>query len=251
MRPPVSGHDNPHFFDDAACARSVVLAALRPGDAAGAAALAELDARYTQDGDGVYGARAIAAAVAAALGNAGTEAAVSAAVAELPGHSEAGRNAAAALDIARRAIHWAGGPGHRAAFAAVPRLEQQIIDHVYSYGVAAAETVPVALALTLAADGDIAAAVPAAASLSRIADSAPALTGALTGALSGIAALPHDWVDACDILLGCAHPSLGGYSVGETASDFAAFAAGPAVRTHTHTPGALPAVEQNTRLDTA
>ncbi|NEE08464.1 ADP-ribosylglycohydrolase family protein, partial [Streptomyces sp. SID7499] len=65
------------------------------------------------------------------------------------------------------------------AFALVPVLEHQIVDHVYSYGIAAAETVPVALALTTAARGEIAQAIPAAACLSRVADSAPALAGAL------------------------------------------------------------------------
>ncbi|MET8505696.1 ADP-ribosylglycohydrolase family protein, partial [Streptomyces sp. NPDC004787] len=65
LRPPATGHDNPHYFDDAACVRAAVLALVHPGDPHAAAALAEFDARYTQDGDGVHGARAMAAAVAA------------------------------------------------------------------------------------------------------------------------------------------------------------------------------------------
>ncbi|MEV0928490.1 ADP-ribosylglycohydrolase family protein, partial [Streptomyces spongiicola] len=61
LRPPATGHDNPHYFDDAACVRAAVLAAVHPGDPRAAAELAEFDARYTQDGDGVHGARAMAA----------------------------------------------------------------------------------------------------------------------------------------------------------------------------------------------
>ncbi|MDX3070491.1 ADP-ribosylglycohydrolase family protein, partial [Streptomyces sp. ND04-05B] len=61
-----------------------------------------------------------------------------------------------------------------------------------------------------AAEGRIAEAVPAAACLSRVADSAPALVGALTGALGGGTAVPASWRDACRTLSGCALPRLTG-----------------------------------------
>ncbi|MFF3912575.1 ADP-ribosylglycohydrolase family protein [Streptomyces sp. NPDC001852] len=210
LRPPATGHDNPHYFDDAACVRACVLAVAHPGDPERAAALAEFDARYTQDGDGVHGARAMAAALALALADAETDACVSAALAELPPDTEIGRNARHALALAEDAAH-------DSAFALVPLLEHQIVDHVYSYGIAAAETVPVALALATAARGRIAEAVPAAACLSRVADSAPALAGALTGALGGGAAIPQTWRDACRTLSGCALPRLTGTDLVELA----------------------------------
>ncbi|NEB78494.1 ADP-ribosylglycohydrolase family protein, partial [Streptomyces sp. SID14478] len=31
LRPPATGHDNPHYFDDAACVRAAVLAVVHPG----------------------------------------------------------------------------------------------------------------------------------------------------------------------------------------------------------------------------
>ncbi|MFI6206634.1 ADP-ribosylglycohydrolase family protein [Streptomyces sp. NPDC051041] len=209
LRPPATGHDNPHYFDDAACVRACVLAVAHPGDPRRAAGLAEFDARYTQDGDGVRGARAMAAAVALALAGADAAACAAAALAELPEETEIGRNARHALRLARDAD---GG-----AFALVPRLEHQIVDHVYSYGIAAAETVPVALALAVASDGRIAEAVPAAACLSRVADSAPALAGALTGALGGRAAIPAAWREACRTLTGCVLPRLTGTDLVELA----------------------------------
>ncbi|MFF7140031.1 ADP-ribosylglycohydrolase family protein [Streptomyces nodosus] len=201
LRPPATGHDNPHYFDDAACVRACVLAVAHRGEPRAAAELAEFDARYTQDGDGVHGARAMAAALSLALSGETVERCVAAALAELPEHTEIGRNARLALKLVD------GGDG---AFAVVPLLEHQIVDHVYSYGIAAAETVPVALALATAARGRIAEAVPAAACLSRVADSAPALAGALTGALGGGAAIPAAWRDACRTLSGCALPRLRG-----------------------------------------
>ncbi|WP_372443772.1 ADP-ribosylglycohydrolase family protein [Streptomyces adelaidensis] len=203
LRPPATGHDNPHYFDDAACVRACVLAVAHPGDPRLAAELAEFDARYTQDGDGVHGARAMAAALALALVGADVDDCVAAALAELPEETEIGRNARHALDLAQR--HKKEG-----TFALVPLLEHQIVDHVYSYGIAAAETVPVALALATAAHGRIAEAVPAAACLSRVADSAPALAGALTGALGGGIAIPDTWRNACRTLSGCALPRLTG-----------------------------------------
>ena len=205
LRPPATGHDNPHYFDDAACVRACVLAIAHAGEPQLAAELAEFDARYTQDGDGVHGARAMAAALALALEGADVDTCTTAALAELPEHTEIGRNARHALGLARDATRRGDG-----AFGLVPLLEHQIVDHVYSYGIAAAETVPVALALAIASHGRIAEAVPAAACLSRVADSAPALVGALTGALGGGAAIPAAWRDACRTLSGCALPRLTG-----------------------------------------
>lgn len=132
LRPPATGHDNPHYFDDAACVRAAVLAVVHPGDPGAAADLAEFDARYTQDGDGVHGARAMAAAIAEALGGADVDTAVNAALDQLPDGTEIARNAAHAVRIARDFAGEKAG-----AFALVPVLEHQIVDHVYSYGIAA------------------------------------------------------------------------------------------------------------------
>ncbi|WP_443072766.1 ADP-ribosylglycohydrolase family protein [Streptomyces sp. NBC_01439] len=225
LRPPATGHDNPHYFDDAACVRACVLAVVHPGDARAAADLAEFDARYTQDGDGVHGARAMAAAIATALTTPSAadaadaadavDAAVDAALAQLPAATEIGRNARHAVRLAR--THKDGG-----AFGIVPTLEHEIVDHVYSYGIAAAETVPVALALATAARGRMTEAVPAAACLSRVADSAPALAGALTGVLGGGDSIPAAWREACRTLSGCALPRLAGTDLVELAALLAA-----------------------------
>ncbi|MBQ0864791.1 ADP-ribosylglycohydrolase family protein [Streptomyces sp. RK75] len=221
LRPPATGHDNPHYFDDAACVRAAVLAVVHPGDPASAAALAEFDARYSQDDDGVHGARAMAAAVAVALAGGRTGACVQAALDQLPEGTEIRRNTLHAVRLARQALREnASGPG--SAFALVPVLEHGIVDHVYSYGIAAAETVPVALAVATAARGSLSAAVPAAACLSRVADSAPALTGALAGALGGCGAVPASWRDSCRQLSGCALPQFAGTDLVETARRLAA-----------------------------
>ncbi|MFM9444010.1 ADP-ribosylglycohydrolase family protein [Streptomyces acidiscabies] len=208
LRPPATGHDNPHYFDDAACVRACVLATTHPGNPRRAADLAEFDARYTQDGDGVHGARAMAAAISLALTGENIETCVEAALTQLPPETEIGRNARHALHLARTTD---------SAFALIPLLEHQIVDHVYSYGIAAAETVPVALAISLAANGRIAEAVPAATCLSRVADSTPALTGALTGAIGGAASIPDTWRTTSRTLSGCTLPRLTGTDLLELA----------------------------------
>ncbi|MEU7894870.1 ADP-ribosylglycohydrolase family protein [Nonomuraea sp. NPDC049152] len=193
VEPPASGHDNPHFFDDAAAVRAVAFGVTGRDPVS--------DARVTNAGDGVLGAKAMAAAVAAAVESGSAAIAVEAALAELPEDSAIGHNARTALRVAR---------GAGAAFAAVPALDAALIDHVYSYAVSASVTVPVALALTEVSGGSLAQAVPAAACLSAVADSAPALTGALTGACGGFSVIPEGWAASARRLAGCCLPELAG-----------------------------------------
>ena len=215
LRPPATGHDNPHYFDDAACVRACVLAVVHPGDPRAAADLAEFDARYTQDGDGVHGARAMAAAVAAALGGADVDAGVDAALAQLPEDTEIGRNARHALTLARgppdsalraRPRSWSTRSSTTSTATASPPPRPSRSPSPWPPRPAAA----------------IAEAVPAAACLSRVADSAPALAGALTGALGGGGAVPAAWRDACRTLSGCALPRLAGTDLVELAELLAA-----------------------------
>lgn len=193
VEPPASGHDNPHHFDDAAAIRAVAFGATGRDPVA--------DAQVTNAGDGVLGARAMAAAIAAAISSGSVAQAVRAALAELPEDTAIGLNARTALAVAREAGD---------AFGAVPGLDAALLDHVYSYGVSAAATVPVALALAEVSGGAIGAAVPAAACLASLADSAPALAGALTGAAGGYAAIPEGWTAATARLAGCCLPELAG-----------------------------------------
>ncbi|MEV6154649.1 ADP-ribosylglycohydrolase family protein [Nonomuraea sp. NPDC052129] len=204
VEPPASGHDNPHHFDDAAAIRAVAFGALGRDPAE--------DAQVTNAGDGLLGALAMAAAVAEAVATGSATAAAEAALAVLPPDTAIGHNARLALDVARKA----GDP-----FAAVPALDAALLDHVYSYGVGAAQTVPVALALAEVAGGALSAAVPAAACLATLADSAPALTGALTGACGGLDAIPEGWTASARTLAGCCLPELAGKDLIELLEELA------------------------------
>ncbi|NUR88867.1 MAG: ADP-ribosylglycohydrolase family protein [Nonomuraea sp.] len=194
VEPPASGHDNPHFFDDAAAVRAVAFGLLGRDPVE--------DAQVTNAYDGVLGARAMAAAISAAVETGDVGAAVEAALAVLPEDTAIGHNAREARKIAKNG-----------AFDAVPALDALLDDHVYSYAVGAAQTVPAALALAEAARGELREAVPAAACLASLADSAPALTGALTGACGGFDAIPEGWIAPARTLAGCCLPELAGRDI--------------------------------------
>ena len=62
--PPLSGYDNPHYFDDGACFRALPLATLMDDDSETLAACVGEDAAITNAKDGVWAAQAYAVAVA-------------------------------------------------------------------------------------------------------------------------------------------------------------------------------------------
>ncbi|NEE00957.1 ADP-ribosylglycohydrolase family protein [Phytoactinopolyspora halotolerans] len=198
--PPRTGHDNPHHFDDAAAIRAVAIGAMiGDPDPDHAADVAEWDAEVTNAGDGVLAARAIARTIASLPVDPMRPR--RALLSELPEHTLIGRTTRTALD----AVTTTSSPAE-----AIPLLDD-VVDRVYSYGTAAAQTVAVAAALAdvaLRAGTPSIEAVTAAACLSSLADSAPALTGALVGAARGASSFPDSWVQRCRTLVGCCAPSL-------------------------------------------
>ncbi|WP_053205111.1 ADP-ribosylglycohydrolase family protein [Jiangella muralis] len=208
--PPVTGHDNPHHFDDAAAVRAVAAGLVADGSGT-AATLAGWDAEVTNAGDGVSAARAVAATIARLVRGEPLATAWAAAAAE-----HVPPDTLLADNLARAQVATAGVT---TAADAVPLLDEPA-GHVYSYGVAAAQTLPVAVALALAAErgGEPPiAAVTAAACLPTLADSAPPLTGALAGAAHGLSALPTTWAERCRRLAGCCAPDLAGLDLVELA----------------------------------
>jgi len=201
-RPPISGHDQPHFADGSALPRSAAYGLFCSGDPIAAASHARADAEVTNADDGVWAAGAFAAAISAAASGASLPGTVEAAKSELPDDSLATRLATTALDLSVDCD---------SAYAIVPEIEAAFVDHVYSYPLGAAEYLAATLALVVAADGVFADAVAAAACIARYADSVPALVGALCGALGSPP--PEAWAVRCDTLVGCCLPELAGRSV--------------------------------------
>lgn len=199
LRPPQSGHDNAHYFDDIATVRA--LAAVATGAAEGAGA----DAEVTHSLDGVWCARASAVLFGALIEDADVADAVRLAVEELPQSTWSRRMAETSLQVAAGAK----GPLDRAR-----RLSTQVGDWVYSYPIAAPETFGFLLAHIAAAQDadDLMLGVLA---QPRNAATLPALAGAAAAVLFGEDWIPEGLEPSGIRLTGLAIPRFAGLTVDE------------------------------------
>ena len=139
--PPQSGHDNAHYFDDIAMVRALAAVAIVGGDGARDAAIA--DASVTHALDGVWCAEATVQLATALIAGASAADAVAAAMDALPAQTWSRRMAEASLAVAADA----GGALDRAR-----RLSVEVGDWIYSYPIAAPETLGFLLAHVSAAE---------------------------------------------------------------------------------------------------
>ncbi|MFC8796583.1 ADP-ribosylglycohydrolase family protein [Promicromonospora sp. NPDC057138] len=202
LRPPHTGTDNPAFYDDTALpgALAIALAVADPAEAAG---LARRYATITHDAIGVHAAAVFAGVVGRMLAGAAVRDALESVADDVAADgwlADGMRDALAIVDDAP------------SPFGAIPALVGRFAPRLYSHPGTVAETLPLALALTAATDGDHEAALPLAFSVTRHQDSLPALVGALCGA-GGSAP------DAAelDVLQGVTIPAVAGQSLGDLA----------------------------------
>jgi ADP-ribosylglycohydrolase len=207
LLPPFTGNDNPLHYEDSAVARAVPIGLYCAGQPDNAVALAQLDAQITQAEDGIYAARGMAAAIALLVGGATVSEAAARARAEFP----AGTWIAHGDSIAQDCRDAAGSSEDVALL-----LSQKLINTVYSYGSAAPETFPAALALFEKCGGDLLRGTAAANMIAKSADSLPAMVGALCGAAQGEGAIPAGWRAALDACRGYCLPFLAGMTISES-----------------------------------
>lgn len=199
LRPPASGNDNAHWFDDLACVRAVAAGLLRPGAPQAAADLAQTDAMVTHAHDGVWGARAVAALIALLVSGTDRQAAITAACDQLPDGSWI-------ADVVGECVAAATPDIPPLTLAA--HLERGVVDHVYAYATQAPESVGLLLAHLAVAD-DANAMMVGALAHPRHADGLVALAGAASGAafggteslpvLTGACIAPLAGIDMADI----------------------------------------------------
>jgi ADP-ribosylglycohydrolase len=213
--PPATGRDNPHHFDDGAVSRSVPVGIRFAGRPERAAEVAGWAAHITNDADGVWAAQAMAATISAAVAGADVNTAVTAGVDQVPEDSWLGRTITRAKDALDRE-----GSG----FAAAPAWNDEIVGNVYNFGNVAPETLAIAYAVLLACDGDLVSGVQLAALVPKLADSMPAMVGAVCGALQGASVIPATWQDRLENLRGHAVPSTAGVLLADLAKSLVALA---------------------------
>lgn len=206
LLPPATGNDNPLHYEDGASLRAVPIGLYCAGDPERAAEMAIFDAHITQAEDGIYGAQAMAAAVAALAGGAPLEEGIQAARRCFPANSWIAHNDA----LARACRDEAASPDTLALL-----LSTRVVNTVYSYGNAAPETVPAALALVEACGGDLQAACLHANLIAKAANSLPALVGALCGAYQGVEAISPAWRAMLNVCRGVCLPFLAGVDLAD------------------------------------
>jgi hypothetical protein len=199
--PPVSGHDHPHPFDDAATVRALALAcALHPDPAALDDAVAE-DAAISNADDGIWCARAVATAVAALIAGADAADAVSAAADRLPAGTWSATHLERALSHAAAA---------RDPIDLAWRLDGDLANAAYSYADAAPDVVAIALAILRSTYPRVEAGLLAASAVPRHAAGVVPLVGALFAAGGALPGPLPALIERMPPLLGLALPRLRG-----------------------------------------
>jgi ADP-ribosylglycohydrolase len=208
LLPPITGNDNPQHYDDSACARAVAIGIASAGDSTQAAAVAQLDAQVTNAEDGVYGAQAMAAAVAQLVAGVAIDGAMATARSYFPPNSWIAQGDQTAQQCREAAT---------AQQDLLLLLTTRLINSVYSYGNAAPETVPAAFVIVEACQGDLHQAVLLANAIPKAADSLPALVGALCGAYQGADVLSPTWQRQLNHCRGLCLPFVAGVQLDQIA----------------------------------
>lgn len=203
MKPPFSGHDNPHYFDDLAMIRGLGAALIKGTDKARVLDSVQSDSQLTHSEDGVWCAVATAALLFDILSGVNTKQAIDSALHLLPIDSWARQRAQIALGLTQNCASLSDR---------VLTLENYFVDRIYAYGVSAPDTFGLLIAHLRSAES--ANELFASAYMHRRNQEAlPALIGAFTSAAFGGKWLPSGYVDSDVKLAGISIPALRGISL--------------------------------------
>ena len=184
LRPPLSGQYNSYAHSDGAAMRIAPIGILNAGDIDGAVAMAETDAHISHYREGVWGAQAVAAAVACAMADGDMDEILAAAMKPIPEGT------------------WLRASMEK-AFAIVDRAQGNFLDAWMplhdelwcTYKAAVSEAVAAAFGILKLEHRDFRTGVVAAGNFGRDADTIAAIVGAVLGARYGAKAIPPSWVE--------------------------------------------------------
>lgn len=209
---PVTGTDNHEMWSDGTAMRVAPIGAFCAGDPAEAARLAGIDAQVSHARDGILGAQAIAAAVAAATATEDWTAVVDAGLSAVPDDSWSAR-------LIHRAITAADGPG--SVEERLDELERRVAITHYPWADVAPEAVALAFGVFAVAHGDYTGAVLGGVNIGRDADTIAAMAGAMAGGLNGVSAIPAAWRARITEIRGSCIAATAGVVLGELADSIA------------------------------
>lgn len=185
MKPPQTGQFNAYHLSDGAAMRCGPIGIRCAGDPRRARELAEIDARLSHWRDGIWGAQAVAAAVAVAMADGSVDEIVAAARESAPADSWLRFNLDQALAIVDNAasLEDAWMPLHHVL--------------VSEYKAVVPEAVSEALAIFKLTGGDFRKGIIYGGNFGRDADTIAAIIGAIAGARCGLGGIPEDWAAKC------------------------------------------------------
>ncbi|MGR6916887.1 ADP-ribosylglycohydrolase family protein [[Actinomadura] parvosata] len=239
LQPPMTGLVHSHGWSDGLAMRAAPYGVFCPGDPAEAARLVEQDGLVSGSGEGILGGRAVAAAVASAMGGAAPREVVRAALSAIPADSWTARNVLRACETlgwspttdaapsppgalpGAGATRAAAGPATGDGAEVVEALHRAVVAEHYPWTDIAPEAVALAMAAFLAGDGDVERAVTFGVSLGRDADTIGAIAGAIAGASQGERGVPARWAARIGPVTGKCLPVVAGRHVLDVADELA------------------------------
>jgi ADP-ribosylglycohydrolase len=206
LLPPMSGQYNSHYMSDGAAMRVAPIGIVCAGDPQRAARLAEIDACISHWRDGIWGAQAVAAAVAIAMVEGTVDEIIAAAMQAIPDDSWLHYNLSKALQIIETSasLEEAWMPLHDALWT--------------EYKAVVPEAVTEAFAVFKLTAGDFRKGIIFGGNFGRDADTIAAIVGALSGAMNGASSIPQRWVDKCRFPNGTCLPFTKGLDINEIAT---------------------------------
>ena len=205
--PPLSGIYNSYYMSDGAVMRITPIGIVCAGDIERAVQLAEIEARISHSRDGLWGAQAIAACVAAAMAGATVDEIFQTAINVVPKDSWLRYTLKKAYDIVEEK----------------KTLEDSwklLHDELWTeYKAVSPEAVPSALAILKLTNGDFKRGIIYSGNFGRDADTISAVVGAISGAMNGISKIPQAWIDKVRYTTGVCLPFTKGMDIYEVASD--------------------------------
>ena len=211
LLPPLTGLYNSYHTSDGAAMRAAPIGIVFAGDLRGAAEAAETDACISHARDGIWGAQAVACAVAAAMADASIEEILEAALYAVPGDSWFYYTFRLGQQIVEEA-------GFHMADAWMP-LHDRLATR---YKAAVPEAVSQAFAVLRLAHGDFRTGVTLAGNFGRDADTIGAICGAILGARYGLSGIPERWAEKTRYPSGTCLPVAKGVDLFEIADRLAA-----------------------------
>ncbi len=226
LAPPMTGRWHPHGWSDGLAMRAAPYGIFAAGEPEEAARLVAVDGAVSHSGEGIWGGRAVAAAVAVAMTGAEPSTVVAAALAAVPEDSWTARNLRAAVAVvAAHGADVAALNPRRPAVIGDPHealsreLHEAVVARHYPWTDLAPEAVALAFAAYLTGGGDVEESVVVAANLGRDADTTAAIAGALAGAGRGDDGVPDRWAAEIGPVAGACLPGVAGRHVLDVADE--------------------------------